>query len=135
MKNLINFLCRAFPAKKRTVLLGLSYGVLIVAICWYPLPLLIENVVPPKWMIYMLILAFVCIVFWLFLSGKLLADNWGMVGWTGIGYLASGIFLTILSFSGFKTYSNPMVILVSGLFLLAVYIIVFKVRHTQRLRE
>lgn len=102
---------------------------LIVAICWYPLPLLIENVIPPKWMVYILILAFVCIVFWLFLSGKLLADNWGMVGWTGIGYLASGIFLTILSCSDFETYSNPMVILASGLFLLAVYIIVFKVRH------
>ncbi len=134
MEHITDFLRRAFPAQKRTILLGLGYGVLLVALNWYPLPMLLENLLemlaPPKWLAYALIAALLCILCWFFISGKLWARDFSVVGWTAVGYLAAGIVLAGLVRCGFlHGFERCSALLISCFLLLAVYMIAFEVRQ------
>lgn len=121
MNTLISFLRRAFPPKTRMILSGLGCGALLVAIAWYPLPILLEKVDISMRLAYVLIFVLVCLVVWLIRSGKPLIRELGAVGWTAIGYIAAGIVLTI-----FSCKSSDKA-LFTGLLLLIVYLIVFSV--------
>lgn len=121
MNTIISFFRRAFPPKTRIILSGLGYGALLVAIAWYPLPILLEKVDISMWLVYVLILVLICLVFWLIRSGKPLIREPGAVGWTAVGYIAAGIVLAILSC---KSSDKA---LFTGLLLLIVYLIIFSV--------
>lgn len=121
MNTIITFLRRAFPPKIRTILSGLGHGALLVAILWYPLPMLLEKVDISMWLAYVLIFVFACLVFRLIRSGKLLTKELGAAGWTAVGYIAAGVVLTIFS------CESADKALFSGLLLLIIYLIVFSV--------
>lgn len=121
MNTIITFLRRAFPPKARTILPSLGYGALLVAIIWYPFPILLKKVNISMWLVYALIFVFSCLVFWLIRSGKPLIRELCAVGWTAIGYIAAGISLTIFS------CESADKALLSGLLLLIIYLIVFSV--------
>lgn len=121
MNTIISFLRRAFPPKARMILPNLGYGALLVAIIWYPLPILLKKVDISMGLVYVLIFVLACLVFRLIRSGKPLIRELGAAGWTAIGYIAAGIVLTVFS------CESADKALFSGLLLLIVYLITFSV--------
>lgn len=119
------FVRAAFPTESRTVLRSLSYGVLLVALLWYPLPLLVAFLAPPKWAAYALILGLLCVALGFFLWGKPLLRAFNTVGWTAAGYLAAGIVLAVL-FHGdpAAAFQRPGAVVLSGALGLLAYLAV-----------
>lgn len=123
MKNMTAFFRQAFPVKKRTVLPGLGQGLLLVVVLWYPLPLLLEYLAPPKWMAYGLILVLLGGLFCLFLSGKWWMQEFDRIGWTACGYLASGVVLMAFFHGDPQApFQRAGVVVATGVFLLAAYV-------------
>ncbi len=117
MSNMISFFRREFPAKKRTIFYGLCNGALLVAILWYPLPMLLEKLNPSSSVSYAIALVLVCILVGSLLSGKGIEKDNGMIGWTAVGLFLSGIILVVFSHGEFWGS------LIAGICALALYIV------------
>lgn len=92
--RLLNY---AFPTNVRTVLSGLCYGVVLIALLFYPFPQILDKaqINPPQWVIGVLIAVLVVGALWLAYAGKLRQRNRGIVGWSGIGMTIYGAILAI----------------------------------------
>lgn len=133
MTNVTHFLCQAFPMERRTVLAGLGHGALLVAVNFYPLPALLEKIGPSKTvcMVCVAVLTgiLLCFLLWQLLSGRFLARSWGMVGWTAVGYLVSGLILAGFLHDSVHIAGKSGLILGSGLLLLVGYTFGFLFHH------
>ena len=96
MTNLIAFFLQIFPIKKRIMFSGLSYGIFLVALFWYPFPMLLRSLTFSPILRNAIILALICFLAILFLSGKLFLKDYAIIGWTAIGSLIFGIVLVVL---------------------------------------
>lgn len=96
MTNLIAFFLQIFPIKKRIMFSGLSYGIFLAALFWYPFPMLLRSLTFSPILRNAIILALICFLAILFLSGKLFLKDYAIIGWTAIGSLIFGIVLVVL---------------------------------------
>ena len=118
MTNLISFFTQIFPIRKKPILYGLSNGAPLVAIYWYPFPCLIKGLALSSLMRNAIIVALVCLLAFLFLSGRAFIKDSTVIGWTTIGAFISGIVLVLL-FQGEYIGS-----LISALCALVIYVVV-----------
>ena len=123
MTNLIAFFLQIFPIKKRIMFHGLSYGIFLVALYWYPFPMLFRSLTLSPILRNAIILALICFLAILFLSGKFFLKDYAIIGWTTIGALIYGIILVVLLH---REYIGSLIF---ALCALAIYVIVSLIKE------
>ena len=98
------------------VLLGI--GIFLLALFWYPFPMLLRSLTFSPILRNAIILALICFLAILFLSGKLFLKDYALIGWTAIGSLIFGIVLAVLFH---KEYIGSLIF---ALCALAIYVMV-----------